>query len=184
MHAPPVTPAAFNSSPSVLLHENASILLGPTRGDFLEQNPPFYQPSTYLVGEPSSPVASTLVRPSMTQPFSEPSNSVTPPESPRNSVGCDIESLLRNPNFDLAALTVFDRPPKDPESHEANSKKGNVTIRKKAKSSKNLGKGKYKSIALFTEGEDNLSDIPISVGEVNLDVTRALRASHPDMGAP
>lgn len=29
--------------------------------------------------------------------------------SPKNSIGTDLEELIKNPDLDLAALTVFDR---------------------------------------------------------------------------
>ena len=72
----------------------------------------------------------------------------------------------------------------DLETHAPQSSNVNVTIRKKSKSNKKQFKGKFKSISLFTEGEDNFTDIPISAAEVNWDGSRALKASNPDLGLP
>ena len=91
-------------------------------------------------------------------------------DSPTNSVGSDIDSILANPNADLTALTVYKKPP-SPTSI-------------KWKVINKYSRGKFKAISLFTDSDDNLMDIPISESLGSGDMSRALRASNPNQVLP
>ena len=101
-------------------------------------------------------------------------------DSPRNSVESDIESILGYPNIDLAALTVFDRPPRTTDNSVPIPSSSNVTIQNSSKVKNKNNKGKMKSIALFSDEEENLKDIPIDMAEICTKVPRTLRAGNPD----
>ena len=100
---------------------------------------------------------------------------VVPPESPRNSVGSDIESIFANPNLDLAALTVFDKPPLSSNWNP---------IDRSHKVTNKTSRGKFRAISLFADNENDLTDIPIMVNKGNRDPTRALRARNPALASP
>ena len=91
----------------------------------------------------------------------------------------DLESILANPNIDLAALTVFDRPPLSSDAKQSSHLADNPPNRGISKTTNRLSKGKFKAISLFSDKEDSLTDIPISISEGTWEDLRALRARHP-----
>lgn len=99
------------------------------------------------------------------------SDSLEQESTPKNTIGSDLDSILANPNIDLAALTVFDNPPES--SVKASKKDSNFRGRSK------LTKEKFRSISLLDGNEDNLADIPISISDGNWTASRALRARSP-----
>ena len=80
-------------------------------------DPPIFKSSVLSGGESSCTYVGMLSRENIEQernfgsPLCTPDKSgpIILSESPRNSIGSDIDSLLGNPNLDLAALTEIGR---------------------------------------------------------------------------
>ena len=82
--------------------------------------------------------------------------------SPKNTIGSDIESLLGNPKLDLAALTVFDKAPLDPQPSISPASASNITTRKKSKTRSRHFKGRLKTKSLFQGDLYDFREVPIS----------------------
>lgn len=95
-----------------------------------------------------------------------------PPDSPRNTVGSDIEALLGNLNIDLNALNVFNKKSTDPPVTISPMSVSNITVRKKSKSRSRHFHGRPKSKSLYQVGLYGFHELMIST----IDDPRALSA--------
>ena len=100
-------------------------------------------------------------------------------ESPKNTLGNELESLLGNPKLDLVALNILDKAPLDPLAPISSTSATNITVREKSKSGSHHLRGCLKTKSLFQGDLYDLRDVPIS----SSDDFRALRASSPE-GVP
>ena len=105
-------------------------------------------------------------------------------DSSRNSIGSDLDFILRNSNMDLAALTVFDKPIPTRAKHSPTLSDALKSIKKKAKEACGRKKEKIKPISLFMDVEAEHIDDQYRTNGGSSNQSRALRACNPSSGLP
>ena len=98
------------------------------------------------------------------------------PDSPRNTVGSDLDALLGNPMLDMATLTVFDKGLSKPFPHISPDSTSNITVRKTNKKGSRHFRGRLRKKSLFQGDLHDLHDVPITtIGDI-----RGLREGSPN----